>query len=605
MKKLIYLFVIFIYSCDNGKYKKENINYQEITKHFSECIANSNYIELLQYSDSLANLYPTDRQLAVEINYAKGVYYNITDDNQNALVSFNKCMQIDSTTQYRSLRQLGILNRKIGNLHDAETYLKLSLIGSHNDTLEYIKSLLSLQKLEIIKDNPVSAKYYNSKCKVLAKDTNIIRLNDIYLSEIYYYTDQLEKADSILNNLSYSTLYDNAKIDYLKIKSNILIDTKNNTEAVKYLNSCLVIENSDNTNAMYTYKLLSVTTPNKDSALYYYIKYHQMYANLNDIERQQKFIKSQTQFEELLKRKKLEVKNDYSVKLVKKQMIIIYGFIGLFVILTLFIIFAIYAFKHKIKTNNQLVALNTKVSIHNKEMIDNINYASTIQNAILPDINALRNMFPKSYLYYSPKDIVSGDFYYFHEQNGKKYIAVADCTGHGVSGAMLTMMAYNKLSELIDNNTSFGSILSELNKSINRSLGDSSNNGLEISLVCIDGTMVSVTGANSTIYYTSYGDNTLEEIKTTKGSIGCGMSDSKQYDVYTIPKPNVSSIIMFTDGVVDQFGGNNNKKLMQKRLKQFINSSTSDDITFEKFFTEWKSDNEQTDDVTYLSFNLR
>lgn len=253
------------------------------------------------------------------------------------------------------------------------------------------------------------------------------------------------------------------------------------------------------------------------------------------------------------------------------------------------------------------------VDIRNKEVMDSINYAKRLQSAILPSNNEINKLIGESFLFFKPKDIVSGDFYFVEVYKDYLFIAAADCTGHGVPGAMLTIACYNAMQNAIFENglTQPGLILDfvrdRIEKHFNKS-SDSFYDGMDISLIVLNkrDRKVMWAGANNKLLFAV--NNNLTEIKADRQPVG--KSDKKaDFTTHYIDSFEGTVFYLFTDGLIDQFGGEKGKKFSILRLKKLIESSLTSPLN-EQFelitneFKNWSNGVEQTDDVTLLVFKI-
>jgi len=261
--------------------------------------------------------------------------------------------------------------------------------------------------------------------------------------------------------------------------------------------------------------------------------------------------------------------------------------------------------------SSQKIVLETK----NKEITDSINYALRIQSALLPNPEDLFKLLQGSFIYYAPKDIVSGDFYWFYKRNNHIYIACGDCTGHGVPGALMSVLGINLLADIIDGGKADepAKILDALRAGIIRSLNKDNNNGeykdgMDISLVKIDThahTCV-FAGANNPIYHISNGN--LVEYKANAQPVGYSHKMEPFVQLEFKFQKN-DHLVLFTDGFADQFGGKSNKKFMYKKFKEILVHSVSNneaniEAILKKHFIDWKGQTEQVDDVCVLGIKL-
>ena len=276
------------------------------------------------------------------------------------------------------------------------------------------------------------------------------------------------------------------------------------------------------------------------------------------------------------------------------------------------------------KQRDELKFTSNIISQNNVAIKDSIRYAKRIQLATLPKNSEIYHAFPKSFLLYKPKDIVSGDFYSLAQKEDKLLIAVADCTGHGVPGAFMSMIGTNLINQIINekNITKPGEILNELDYGIENSLKQQetdSHDGMDIALLSYfrDSQQFEYAGANRPLYIWRKNNQTINGfsiengiviIKPDKDPIGGFTKEVKRlFTTHQFSLESGDRIFMFTDGYADQFGGELGKKMLIKRLKEAILISNKLTIQaqgsyLERFFNEWKGKNEQVDDV--LMFGL-
>lgn len=263
--------------------------------------------------------------------------------------------------------------------------------------------------------------------------------------------------------------------------------------------------------------------------------------------------------------------------------------------------------------NDAIASQKKLIEVKNREIVDSINYATRIQNAVLPSLDRLHSLFPNAFVYYRPRDIISGDFFWIGTgQGGVKYIAVADCTGHGVPGALMSMLGSSLLNQVLtkENIHRPGPILDMLHKNLIRMLNESTetrsvNDGMDIVLLMHDPVRktVVIASADRPVYY--YRNNQLETIAADKISIGSSLPKTAPYRETEIELNEPVQFYLFSDGITDQFGGDASKKFMSKRLRELILSNVLVSLTereqaFEKAFDSWKTKTEQTDDMTLI-----
>ncbi len=264
----------------------------------------------------------------------------------------------------------------------------------------------------------------------------------------------------------------------------------------------------------------------------------------------------------------------------------------------------------------EISAKNIELHHQKEEILDSINYAQRIQSAILPFDNLITKHLPNSFVFFQPKDIVSGDFYWFHHEDNKSVFVCADCTGHGVPGAFMSMIGSDKLNAIVREKKIFdpGAILSELNKGIKSSLkqsGDegSTKDGMDAAICTIDHekAVVLYAGANRNLNFIE--DGKMHEIKATKAAVAGFTDFEQQFETKVIDDIENKYFYMTTDGYPDQFGGDRGKKLKMKFYKQVILDHHLKDFSQQKedlqnFMIEWMRDYEQIDDMCVVGFKV-
>lgn len=252
------------------------------------------------------------------------------------------------------------------------------------------------------------------------------------------------------------------------------------------------------------------------------------------------------------------------------------------------------------------------VESKNKDIIDSINYAKRIQRAKLPKTDEILASLPQSFILFKPKDIVSGDFYYFSRKDNNMFIAAADCTGHGVPGALMTMLSSEKLEDAIARTNDTSEILRLVNTGMKASLrqtssDESTRDGMDIVLCRIDREKCTVNfaGANRPLWIIRKGSDAVEEIKATKRSIGGHTPDEEHFESHMVQLQPGDTIYLTTDGYADTFGGKENKKLTTKKFKEILLSireipMPEQEKHLDRFIEEWKGETEQLDDVLVI-----
>ncbi|NOQ24543.1 MAG: SpoIIE family protein phosphatase [Bacteroidales bacterium] len=253
--------------------------------------------------------------------------------------------------------------------------------------------------------------------------------------------------------------------------------------------------------------------------------------------------------------------------------------------------------------------------IYQKNQItDSIQYAKSLQTGLLPDANTLKSILPNHFIFYKPKDIVSGDFYWVHKINGYTVIAAADCTGHGVPGAFMSVLGISLLNEILRRkeiskaNQALEVLRYELKAALNQSQKDySHNSGMDIALCIIDHSnkIMQYSGANAPMYLVR--DKKLIEYKPTRNPIGLTpieipfLNNEIEYEDNDV-------FYLFSDGYVDQFGGSEGKKFRSRRFKHLLLEIHNKPLEFQKdhiklSLLKWMENKyEQVDDIMVFGF---
>lgn len=260
---------------------------------------------------------------------------------------------------------------------------------------------------------------------------------------------------------------------------------------------------------------------------------------------------------------------------------------------------------------------NRVVEARNKDILDSINYAKRIQEAILPPPAVVRSLFPHSFVLYKPKDIVCGDFYWFEEKGGKKMFAAVDCTGHGVPGAFMSVVGYNHLNQAVNEMglTKPSDILDQMNRNVTATLRQSYEessvrDGMDLALVAIDPASMTLefAGANNPVWLIR--NSELIEIKGDKFPVGFFLGEElKKFTNHTIKLQSGDSVYVFSDGFEDQFGGEKGKKFMSRRLKQLLQENQhlpmeQQLIELENTFESYRGNHEQVDDICMIGVKI-
>lgn len=253
-----------------------------------------------------------------------------------------------------------------------------------------------------------------------------------------------------------------------------------------------------------------------------------------------------------------------------------------------------------------------ELQLRNKDLTDSLNYARRIQAALLPAEHHIRKIFSNYFIYYRPKHIVSGDFYWFSERNGKYFIAAADCTGHGVPGALMSMIGLELIQKIINELKVDDSdqILITMNKELESAFFREESgkalirDGIEMSICVIDrkSREMEFSGAFLPVYIVR--DDKLIEIKGDKKNVVQSFA-MVSFSKSTFRLQKGDMLYLFSDGYADQFGGPDNKKFMYRRLRHILLTISKYPLSdqeriLDETIKSWMDDGDQIDDMMIL-----
>jgi serine phosphatase RsbU (regulator of sigma subunit) len=569
---------------------------------------------------------------------------------------------------------MGIISRRMGDLSDAMSYYQASLkineelnnvqdigfvysnIGLiYRELKEYDKALEYYQKsLKLKMDNKDSvaiASCYNGLGILYRKMKDYDKALEYYNQSLAL-SDQINDAENVAH--SYSNIgvvytivedYDNA-LKYFKIGYELHKANNNEAGIAKYHSNMShvysrigqtskAIEEAKTAYDVYyklgrkndlsqvAHKLSLLYSKTKDYKKS--LKHYKEYINYRDSVYNEKTTREITQKEmqfefdkqimadSLARAEAEKIKELEHNQELKEQRTYLYG--GSFILL-LVIIFSIIVFNRLKISNKQKAIIEEQkliVETKNKEILDSITYAKRIQSAILPSINVIKESLPNSFVFYQPKDIVAGDFYWYYKKENKILIAVADCTGHGVPGAMVSVVCNNALNRAVNdfNLIDPAKILDKTASLVIDAFKKSSEDvkdGMDISLCCFDleNNKLEYAGAINSLFYVR--ENKLTEIKGDKQPIGQYVN-IKPFTLHQLELNKGDKIYLFSDGYADQFGGEKGKKFMYKRFRDLLISISSKQFNtqenhLKQEFVDWKGDLEQVDDVCVIGIEV-
>lgn len=266
-----------------------------------------------------------------------------------------------------------------------------------------------------------------------------------------------------------------------------------------------------------------------------------------------------------------------------------------------------------VRQKQEIEVKNRELEVLYKHVTDSIRYAKRIQESILPPDTVIKKLLPQSFVFFKPKDIVSGDFYWISEKNDSVVFSAVDCTGHGVPGAFMSLVGYNLLKEIIEGMPELNAakILDQLSMGVRSTLHQfdksAAKDGMDIALCIINRKTMEMQYAGAFNPAFVIRKNTLQEIKADKILIGYSYNEGevKNYTNNTFKLEKDDQIYVSTDGYPDQFGGQNGKKFMIKNFRNLLldihNLGMAEQkAELERRFDEWKGNLEQIDDICVI-----
>jgi serine phosphatase RsbU (regulator of sigma subunit) len=608
---------------------------------------NTEYNEALNFFYKSLDLYKKTSEkkgLATVYGSIGSVYCDFSDYNK-ALDYLFKALKLDDELgnvnyQIRDMTNIGLIYFDKKNYNLALKYLgnayalsqKINFTRAQQNLLTNMALIYKEKKefynaIEKLQNSLEICKKINFKRGIV---NNLINLSMVYneLNELYHALNYLniafEKNQELENSLFSGIIHQlygdifiklgkwDKAMAHLKNAENILIDTKN----IFYLKDVYM--------DFYTYY---EKNKNYKKAFEYYKKFINLTDSINNQENNKKSIITDLKYNHEKEQALKEAYNQKQLAVEKeakeKQTIITWSVTAGLVLVILFLGFVVNRLnltrkqKNIIENQKEIVEMQKQiveeqkkiVEQKNKDILDSINYARRIQNAILPSIATWKQHLPKSFVLYLPKDVIAGDFYWMEVLDNYIYVAAADCTGHGVSGAMVSVVCANALTKAVleEKLTDTDKILNKTRELVIEKLTSEENirDGMDICLIRINRqkNQIQYSGANRPLYVVI--DGNLQEYKPDKQPIG-RFEESKPFTKQEIKLTSGTALYLTTDGYADQFGGDKGKKIGTKLLKELLKENSRIGNSEEmhehllRYFHRWKGSEEQLDDVTII-----
>lgn len=319
-------------------------------------------------------------------------------------------------------------------------------------------------------------------------------------------------------------------------------------------------------------------------------------------------------------RKKKDAELSLQKSISERRQIVVFSLVGIGGLL-LFLFLNVRRSNIRTKKANEQISMQKDELVHQKKVIEekseeitsSIRYAQSIQNAILPQQPLIDSFFPRNFVLYLPKDLVAGDFYWFEKHSNHLFFAAADCTGHGVPGAMVSVVCHNALNQAVREYklTNSAEILNKTKELVIKTFEKSETDikdGMDISLCVLDTSTneLQFSGANNSLLIVREGE--LIKLKGDRQPIGYS-HEMKSFTTHNIQLKEKDRIYAFSDGYSDQFGGEKGKKFRSKNLEELLLSIQDLPLAEQKnvlldTFNSWRGSAEQTDDVCVVGVEV-
>jgi serine phosphatase RsbU (regulator of sigma subunit) len=624
--------------------------YARMMYHYSHALNNKGFYAS-RLGDTKAALYYFEKCLGVlieiqDMSSAAHVSNNIASAYQ-ALGNIDKAMDYfrvsiklhqrggDRRGMGSSIGNLAIIYADVGDTATAEKYYNvvLELYKESNERRGMGLMYLNLAKLETNRGNYEGARKLLYKGLKIHREINeangiagmILGLGKINYEEgnldssLIYFNESLDRYNEIGDKRGlYSTNMAIARV--MKDKGETKLAEEHALKAASYADYTNMPDNIKEAS-----EFLSEFYHEQDDykkALEYHMKYVKMKDSVQSTELIMKVSYERSQFEYQKEKELSEAEHEQELAQKQsekeRQSIITYASLGGLLVVAILLYFVFSRLKVTRKQKRTIEWQKTmveqahfKLEEKNQEIIDSINYAKRIQTAILPPDKIVKRYLPNSFILYKPKDIVAGDFYWLEGRENGVFFAAADCTGHGVPGAMVSVICNNGLNRSVREFglTDPGEILDKTREIVVKEFEKSEEevkDGMDIALCTLQGKTLKYAGAHNPLWIVSNGE--LTEIKANKQPVG-KFEPATHYDTHSIELKSGDTVYIFSDGYADQFGGDKGKKFKAKQLKDLILSIqdlSMDDQKqrLDESFENWRGKLEQLDDVCFIGVKV-
>jgi serine phosphatase RsbU (regulator of sigma subunit) len=653
LRSSYYIFIaIFLLSFKNyGQVDAKHL--KKYNDQISRLIDNAEYAQAQKKIDSLFIL-------STQINYKEGIaesynfkgainrdQSNLRDALDNFLSASKLFEELKMPVKVAGMQNnIGLIYAEIKEYRTALSYYfkaeKINIAGKEKSILaiNYNNIATCYQKLNQFP----SAQIYLNKSLALRQEVNDtigmamayhnIGINNQLTSRndsaVYFFNKSLSYLTGMGENIGHA-------YNYLEL-GNTLFQQGKITEAETYLLSSLRISDANDLEGVKVeaYKHLSDLYEQKQDykkAFNFQNLYLASKEHIESDESKNEILKKELEYDftkrQELQRKDAENKQAISNAQIESQKKLTTGAVIALIILSGLILIVLRSYNQKRKANFIISKQKEIVEHKNKEILDSINYAKYIQNALLPSEKVISSMEVDCFILFKPKDIVSGDFYWIHNNpssdlvENEVYIAAVDCTGHGVPGALVSVVGNNGLNRCVKEFGihETGKILDKLSELVEETFEKSENelkDGMDLSLLKIrsnasgrsDKNSIELqwSGANNPLWLIKKGADSLEEIKADKQPVG-KFEERKNFSTHHLSLHKGDRLYLFTDGYADQFGGAKGKKFKYRQLEELLIKTAGLSLNeqkqaLENAFSVWKGSHEQVDDICIIGILL-
>ena len=602
----------------------------------------SDVAKALDYANQgikLAKATGYDKLAAEAANYL-GILYHELGDLEQTLYYFYQVqafyeLRQDSLSLSRVYNNLGLILKDLGREDVAIDYFKRSIrlkekLGGDTTALAATLSNVGLLYHEQFNDYEKAYKYYSRALEIDSKFNNTLGIfmslcnigenyytQGKYDSSKYYYEQAANYLDDIDNNYSKAQfLGDFAKVNAALGQYERAIEKYNSSIEKAKLSDAKVLLKDSYEGLATVYK----TIGDHKTSLGFYEQFAAIQEVIYDADKAKELAAIEKNYQIQAKQNEIELlRKESEIKDLRlsNNRLIIYWLAGILVLVAIIVLLQYRKNLYKSRTNEILRQQNDEIIQKNRDIMDSIVYAKNIQKAILPENGKLKSIFRDAFVFMQARDVVNGDFYWFAENEEQVIIAVVDCTGHGVPAAFLNVMGNSLLDHIINEMqiTSPGKILKELNKRVlssvrNTDLMSKSDAGMDVAVCLYDRRSQKLTfsGAKRPLYYFVNG-----ELNILKGDFypvgGRLYEEQREYKEHNVSLQPNDVLYLFTDGIVDQFGGKEDKKFMYFRFRELLYALKDSPMDSQynqirENLETWKGGNEQTDDILVIGIRI-